>query len=246
MIKKILFLLSALCCWGLPTAKGQGVGVWASADVKFGIAKGLSGYVEGEYRTAKGFYNERWALSAGLDYKLSSFLKASADYSFIDRCVESRYTKKGNTIGTYWQPRHRAGAALAFSYKWKRVTFSLRERYQYTYHTSLYADKYKYDEDTESIVKEKEYVDPKHRHMLRSRIKVDYNIRKSRFSPYVSGEVYNNLTDWYGYSKLRWTAGTEYKVNKKNVLNVFYRYVKSRDAEDADSHVIGIGYEFKL
>lgn len=246
MIKKSLFLLPLLCCWGMSAVKAQGVGLWTSADAKFGLAKGLSAYVGGEYRTVKGFYNERWALSAGLDYKLASCLKLSADYSFIDRCVESRYTKKGNTIGTYWQPRHRAGLALSLSYKWNRVTFSLRERYQYTYHTPLYANKYKYDEGTESIITEKEYIEPKHRHMLRSRLKVDYNIRKSKFTPFVSGEIYNNITAWYGYSKIRCTAGTEYKVNKKNVLSVFYRYVKSHDIEDADGHVIGIGYEFKL
>lgn len=128
---RVILLLAALCM-AAPLLRAQGL--WTSAEMKFRMTKGLSGYVEGEYRTADGLDGtERWAASAGLDYKLSRWLKMTAGYTYIHRHVESRVTKKGNIVSDYWQPRHRASFALTGSYSWNRFTFSLRERYQYTY-----------------------------------------------------------------------------------------------------------------
>ena len=74
---------------GAPVLRAQGL--WTSAGMKFGLAKGLSGYVEGEFRTADGLDGtERWAASAGLDYKLWSWLKMSAGYTYIHKHVEER------------------------------------------------------------------------------------------------------------------------------------------------------------
>ena len=87
---RIILLLAALCM-GAPVLRAQGL--WTSAGMKFGLAKGLSGYVEGEFRTADGLDGtERWAASAGLDYKLWSWLKMSAGYTYIHKHVESRIT----------------------------------------------------------------------------------------------------------------------------------------------------------
>lgn len=211
--------------------------------MKFGIVNNLTGNVEGEYRTQDGFSGtERWTLSAGLDYKLCSFLKLSADYKYIQRHVESWVTKKGNIVSDYWQPRHRAGVALTGSYKWNRFTFSLRERYQYTYRTEQTAAKYDGDDGSQ---KDDEVIEAKSKHVLRSRLKAEYNIRKSGFSPFASCELYNNLSG-FTHEKARYTIGTEYKINKKHSLDMFYRYVDTSDDDDSNRHVIGIGYQFKL
>lgn len=238
---RIAILLLAAVCMAVPTLRAQSL--WTSAEMKFGMAKGLSGYVEGEYRTADGMDGtERWAASAGLDYKLCRWLKMSAGYTYIHRHVESRITKKRNVVAGYWQPRHRASFALTGSYSWNRLTFSLRERYQYTYRMEQTVPKRDGDDGS---AKADELVETSHRHVLRSRLKAEYNIRRSGFTPFASCELYNSLSG-FSYEKTRWTVGTDYKISRHHSVGVFYRYIDRSDDDDTNGHVIGVGYSFRL
>ena len=111
----------------------QAQSLWTSAEMKVKVTKGLNAFVEGEFRTHDGLGStERWAGTIGLDYKALSFLKLTGGYTYIHQHTEQEITKKGNIIPPYWQPKHRAFFAVTGSHKWKRFTFSLRERYQYT------------------------------------------------------------------------------------------------------------------
>lgn len=208
------------------------------------MVKGLTGGVEGEYRTQDGLTGtERWTAAAGLDYKPFNWLKVSAEYKYIQRHVESRTTKKGNVISDYWQPRHRAAFSLTGIYRWSRFTFSLRERYQYTYHTAQSVAKWDGDDGS---AKADEQVEAKSKHILRSRLGVEYNIRKSRFTPFASCEQYNSLSSGFARDKTRWTLGTDCKLCKKHSLSVFYRYVDTADEDESAGNVIGVGYKYKL
>lgn len=82
--------------------------------------------------------------------------------------------------------------------------------------------------------------------MLRSRLEAEYNIRKSRFTPFASYELYNSLSSGFSRDKSRWTVGTDYKFNKRHSLSLFYRYIDTQDDDDPSTHIIGIGYKFKL
>lgn len=235
------FILLTLCMVASATYAQE---LWTSAGMKFGIAKGLTGNVEGEYRTQDGLAGtERWTASAGLDYKPLRWLKLAAEYKYIHRHVESRTTKKGNIVSDYWQPRHRASFSLTGSYRWNRFTFSLRERYQYTYHTEQRVAKWDGDDGS---AKSDELVDAKSKHVLRSRLEAEYNIRKSRFTPFASCELYNSLTSGFDHEKTRWTFGTDYKLNKRHSLSAFYRYVDTTDEDESNRHIIGVGYKFKF
>lgn len=237
---KIIILLAVLC---MAASVLRAQSLWTSVDMKFGLAKGLSGYVEGEFRTVDGLDGtERWAASAGLDYRLCRWLKMSAEYKYIHRHVESRTTRKGNIISDYWQPRHRLSFALTGSYSWNRFSFFLRERYQYTYHTEQAVAKWDGDDGS---AKTDELVGASHKQVLRSRLKAEYNICKSGFTPFVSCELYNSLSG-FTYEKTRWTVGTDYKFNKRHSVSVFYRYIDRSDDDDTNGHVIGVGYSFKL
>lgn len=241
MRKEKIFLLVVSFCMGASTLWGQSL--WTSAEMKFGMAKGLSGYVEGEFRTANRLDGpERWAASMGLDYKLYKWLKMSVGYTYIHKHIESRVTKKGNIVSDYWQPRHRASFTLTGSYSWNHFTFSLRERYQYTYRTEQVVPKWDGDDGS---AKEDELIEASHKHVLRSRLKVEYDIRKSGFTPFASCEVYNSLSG-FTYEKTRWTVGSDYKFNKRHSINMFYRYIDRSDDDDTNGHVIGVGYSFKL
>lgn len=221
----------------------QAQSLWTSAEMKFGLTKGLSGFAEGEFRTSDGMVGtERWTASAGLDYKPLKWLKMSAGYKYIHRHMESRITRKGNVVAGYWQPRHRTSFSLTGSCSWNRFTFSLRERYQYTYSTEQSVAKWDGDDGS---AKTDELIEASHKHVLRSRLKVEYNIRKSGFTPFASCEIYNSMSG-FSYEKMRWTLGADYKFNKHHSLSAFYRYIHQSDDDDPNGHVIGIGYSFKL
>lgn len=241
MRKVRILLLLAVLCLVTPSLRSQSL--WTSAEMKSALAKSLSGHVGGEFRTLDGIGGtERWTVSAGLDYKPWKWLKMSAEYKYIHRHVESRITKKGNIVSEYWQPRHRASFSLTGSYSWNRFTFSFRERYQYTYRTEQTVAKWDGDDGS---AKADELIEASHKHVLRSRLKAEYNIRKSGFTPFASCELYNSLSG-LTYEKTRWTVGTDYKFNKHHSVSVFYRYIDRSDDDDTNSHVIGVGYTFKL
>lgn len=218
-------------------------GIWTSIGVKKALVSNLNGEVEAEFRTRDGFGDvDRWTLSAGLDYKIFSFLKVDAGYKYIRNHHENETTQKGNYIPAYWQNKHRVYLSLTGKVRWDRLEFSLRERYQYTHRAALSVPKY----DDEGFRVSDEEITGKGKHVLRSRVQVEWNIRRSSFTPYVSCELFNSLSDDWEYEKTRLTVGTQYKINKRNAFNVFYLYQDESDEDEASGHAIGIGYTYRF
>ena len=235
----VAFLTVVIIC---PALRAQSL--WTSVEMKTTVAQGLNAFAEGEFRTHDGLSStERWSGTIGMDYKALPFLKLTGGYTYIHQQTEQKITQKGNIIPPYWQPKHRVFFAVTGNYEWKRFTFSLRERYQYTYREEQYVPKF--DEDG-ITPKDDEWVESKGKHILRSRLEVEYNIRKSKFKPFASYEIYNSLSDGFAVDKARYTIGSDYKFNKKHSVSLFYRYIDKTDDDEASGHVIGIGYKFKL
>lgn len=245
-MKKIILFTACIClqlCTGLQ-AQSDGFGIWSSTEVKKKIIPGLDASLEGEFRTRDGVKDvERWAVSPSLSYRLFPFLNASLGYSYINKRVEAETTKKGNYIPAYWSPRHRFSASLTGSCTWNRLEFSLRERFQFTRRTALSVPKYDGDDGSR---KADEIISAKSKNMLRSRLQVAWNLRKSPFTPYASCELYQNMNEGWSVKKTRWTVGTEYKVNKKHSFDLYYRYQDHEDDDETNGHVLGIGYKFKF
>ena len=174
--------------------------------------------------------------------------------------------KHKNVDAAYWTARHRATASLTGSFKLGRFKFALRERYQYTYRMPSQCDRvrwyydpfhnlmpddipeYYLDEDPESddysyMTDEKA---AKSDHKLRTRLSVDYDIKKCPFAPFAEIEIYNELDNAFAFDKIRYTVGTEYKINKKNKLKAYYRYQDSADIDEVGGHVLGLGYAFEF
>jgi hypothetical protein len=216
--------------------------LWTSAEAKARLARGLNVYAEGEYRTADGMdATERWAGSLGVDYRLIKPLKIGAGYTYIHQRQAESYTRKGNVISAYWQPKHRWHLDVTGSLRTGRLLWSLRERYQLTHRTAQSVAKY----DSDGSAKSDEQIEAQNKQVLRSRLQAEYLIGKSRFRPYASAEVYNALDEGFDYTKSRFTLGTEYKLNKQHELDVFYRYIHKDDSDEGAGHVIGVGYTFK-
>ncbi len=193
-------------------------------DGKLGKMFGYS--IGEELRMQNSFQTmERSSTSLGVDFKPFSFLKVGATYELMYQQYEKRNVWQ-------WEWRQRAHLSLTGYCSPGRWNFSLRERLQSTFRES------------------KNWENPKI--YLRSRFQAEYDIRKSHFTPYASAEMYYTLfpskAKDAGMNRWRFLGGCEYKLDKRNRLDFFYRYTlyTSDDRDDANGHFIGIAYTHKL
>ena len=227
--------------------EGRDFGLWMTVGVEKKINKKWSVGAEFEYRLkdnieeGKGWGTpSRWNIAVEADYKPLSWLKFDAGYKFMrDHALPEWKEKSQEETEAYWGTKHRVFASATASYKWQNVKFALRERWQYTYRCEV--PDVTYDWDTDEL----EPVKAKGKHVSRTRLQISYDKRKAWYEPYVSAEMYLGK----GLEKMRYTAGCEFKINKHNIFDVFYRYQdirKDDNYNDRDSHILGIGYKFRF
>lgn len=197
---------------------------FGSGEVSYKFNKRLQASLGQEVRLADGFSSMlRSATSAGLSWRFNKYLKASGGYLFI---YQNRYEDG-------WEKRNRFYAQLTAQYKLGRFIFSLRERYQTTYRVGVSA--------TSTRANPKMY--------LRSRVMCELDIQKSKFSPYLSAEYYNTINDPQKneLTKIRYSLGTNLKLDKKSSINLYFRYVTEKDDDDVEgSNIIGLSYSFNI
>lgn len=234
-------VLSAICAL---TRSAEAQALWLDAGASKTWAKKYTVGVNAQYRTTDSFKStDRWEVGAEVAWKPIKWLKVGADYGFMYTHRPERETRKGNFVEDYWQPRHRVGVNLTGSVKFGRFDLSLRERWQYTRQQGVNAHKFGPDGEDKGY----EYIPVKNKHVLRSRLKLEWGIKKKcPFTPYVSAEIYNSLNNAFSVSKMRYTAGCDYKINRHNAVGLYYRFVDSFDAGDKNLNVIGLEYSFKL
>ena len=272
--KRTYILLAAAICAINAMAQSDDFGMdfSLSAEKKLNKTFGIS--VEAEARTQDNTSKmDRWSAGASIDAKLyegTTFsVKAFAGWEYMwthklgekkdkydtytsmtpeGEVTVSEYEGYNETL-PYWRDRHRTslGASASFEPN-KRWTFRLKETVQYSHYAKATATKNKFrlNDDGDPYMKssESDTKRPKDRTILRSKIETEYNIRHCPLNPYVSAEYGCGLD--YTASKWKFTAGTDYKINKKNSLTAFYRYQTEDDDEDPNGHIIGIGYKIKL
>lgn len=79
---------------------------------------------------------------------------------------------------------------------------------------------------------------------LRYKAFVSYNIKNCKATPYVAAEAFHQLGDNLLY-KMRYTAGLEYKLFKKNYLDLSYKF-DYYQTEYKNKHIVTLGYKFKF
>ena len=235
-----LLLLSACVCGAW--ADDTGMGLELSAEKK--ITKGFSAEVEGEFRTQDGVSDrERWSLGAGLEYKWNKWLKSDVGYTFIHRHY-TEAVKTKNVHKEYDSPRHRAYVSLSGNWKLPaHLELSLRERYQYTYETEQFVERYSIATGERASDK---VVGDESEHLFRSRLMLKWSRKKSAWSPYAHVEMLNDLQDGLSLDQMRYTVGTDYKLNKQNSIGVAYRYKDKSDKDDAKGHLFSLKYSYKF
>ena len=220
---KILFFTASLLTIHTLSAQDD-LGSSLSADITKRIIPGLNLSLEEDFRLRDNLSEvDRFSTTLELSYKPWKFLKLGGAYNLINYNHET----KG------WEVRHRYYFFATGSYRINRFTVSLRERFQSTYRVGV--------KETSKRANPKLY--------LRSRLEVEYDIRNCKFEPFASVELYNTLNDPQGnkMNKLKYTAGSKYKLNKRNSLQLYYRYVNFKDDDEGNGkHMIGLGYSYKL
>lgn len=218
---------------------------------------------------------ERFAVGADVEYKFCKFLKASVGYKFIRNNNPETTTEEINMklngvdydtkevkqTASYWDSRHRAFASVTGDIDFGHFNVSLREMYQYTHINEASAMRtirtYEnfdnvydgvpvwYDDPDDPIETKPKVFKAKDKHILRSRLKVDYSKKKFPLSPYASVEFFNDLS----LKKTRFSIGTDWKINKKHTLGLSYFYQAFANDDDDDelgTHVISLDYKIKF
>ena len=224
-MNKFLLILSGLLWFVAPmvSAQDSDFGIWTSLEVKKKIFPGFDASFEGEFRTRNDVGTiDRWSAGVDLSYSINSYLKLGGAYNLINYNHPKRE----------WEVGHRYSFYATGSYVWNRIELSLREKYQQTYRVGV--------SETASRANPKK--------IMRSRLQLAYNLPKSKLTPYTSVEFYHTLNNPQGndLEKTRYTLGTEYKINKRSKLDLFYRYQSETDDEEDDGHVFGLGYSLKF
>lgn len=215
------------------------------------VAKNLSLEASVQLRLKNDFATvDRMVTSVGLTYEPIKYLNFGVDYVLIN----------SHEVGHWEKPRHRINVNVEGNVKAGRFAFSLRERVQTTFRTDS--------------VNRYEKMNPEL--MLRSRFKVEYSIRHSRWTPYVMFELNNTLnapkvvanykefplTNDNYVARYRAGVGAKLRIDRNNRLDFYYYFdydrgynidykgnkgdLKGYIQENEYRHIFGISYKFKL
>ena len=248
-MEKRLIIAFLLASFFMPShAQGDDFAVWTEANVEKKINSRWS--VEGgaELRTRDNSKEiDRWSVGAEASYKFTDWLKFSAGYMLID---DHRYklNDKGTKYADFWGLRHRVNVSLTASQSFGDLSVSLRERWQYTYRPEMTVARYWLDTNERKDRYEDEYADDhtysgKGKSVWRNRLMLKYKLTRT-FRPYANVE--SSVAS--GIEKMRYGVGTEIRLNKHHSLDAKYIYQRyyDDDADEANCHILGVGYTYKF
>lgn len=199
----------------------SGPSTWVELEFSKKIVKNLKVEFNPELRLLGGFEMDSYILEGGLSYKLHKHLTLAGYYRY-----ENEWKYK-NSTGAY--KGQVAANRLAFDaksgFELKRLNFQFRVRY------TNGAD---FDQTTNDKAS-----------YFRYRAKMDYDVKGSKFVPFISVEAFHDLI-LKTVDKMRYTAGLAYAINKNNEVGLFYRLQDYSEANKTSMNIIGIGYSLKF
>lgn len=219
-----LFGTLILCCFtSFSYGQEKDFELWTSVGVSKKISKKFSVALKEDVR----FYNNASNLKTNFtqlsaSYKLQKYISIGLAYRFAN--------KKEYDFSTTHQ--HLFISDLKVKHNYKRLGFAYRLRYQRKY-TSINT------EENGTIPAT----------YLRHRWTAKYSIRKSRFAPYASFELFQDMDyiDRYYQKKQRYTIACTYESKNKNETTVFFTFQREMNqANPMQSGILGIKYNFSL
>ena len=240
LVRRMVALIIIAQCSLINAYAGDDFGIWGETRAEKGLGTRWNVGAEMTFRSRDNLKSsDRWDFGIDASYKIAPWLKATAGYALL-----KDHNYKENTDGTiyadYWGTRHRFNVSLTSSVTWNQFTFSLRERWQYTYRPEKTVQRYY--TDTGDDAGEKVFRG-KGKKVWRNRMQVKMKLSKV-FRPYVNAESYVATS----LEKMRYNVGTEIVLDKHNSFDVKYLYQHQCGKGDGepDRHVIDIGYTYKF
>ena len=115
----------------------------------------------------------------------------------------------------------------------KRFTFEARLRYQYSFNQIRSTD---YNSEFDQAI--------------RLKPEVEYNIKKSIFSPVIGAEFFYNPVynpKGFEFSKIRFSAGTKINLSGPHGISIKYQVDKATDSYSPGAkHVMSVSYAYKI
>lgn len=219
----MIFALSAVLLPTFALAQTSDVGGIATVGLTTKLGRNFGAKVEQEVRFNNNFTSfDRTLTSVALDYTLiKKTLKAQIDYDFIYQ----------NQI-QFYEVRHRASAALAYSFALNSFEFDLKTRGQ-----SIWRD------DARGNYK----VNPKL--VWRNKIECAYAIFGSPIKPFVSAEMFCPLNNPRGFfmDGYRLVAGAKYRISTHVSIEPFVRFDQEIQQKNPKRIFYGgFGWTYKL
>jgi len=223
-VKFVLLLMSLLITPSIVHSQTDDFGGIGSVSVSKNIGTFTSLSLEQELRMDRQLSSvSRSSTSVSADFTIARrLLKAELDYILM-------YRRNSNERYEY---RHRFTAGFVGQYRIDRIALKLRTRGQATLRDEMRGD-YGFN--------------PKY--VWRNRLAIEYNIRKSPFTPYISGEIFTPINGKQGFfmDSYRLIGGTEYKLSKKSSLDFQIRFDKDVQIAEPKSIIWGgIGWNYSF
>lgn len=169
---------------------------------------------------------ERNVTSIGLDYSFfERRLKVGGYYAFL--YLYNDDAPKYNDAPRF-EARHRYYFNLSYKETINRWTFSWRGRWQVT-HRDETIGQYK--------------INPKQ--ILKNKFQIEYSIWGRPWKPFISCDLYSDLNNPDGnyLTRIRYQAGTSWRLNRTDYLNFFARYDQYIDRRESGVIALGVGYK---
>ena len=230
IITRLLFaalLLLLIFLSNTSFAQEKDAALWTAIGINKDFSKKINAEAEIGYRLNNNMQIfEKAYIEAGVSYRFNRFFKISADY---------RYENKNNFIEDYVSERNRF--VIAWQNRFKTDNFRF-------YWTIKYQHKFTDNYEANGVYIEYDY-------HLRNKFKIEYNKKKSDFTPYLFYESYTpldyNSVFRYGFDQHRFQFGTDYKITKKHEVNLFFMYVTDIKAKaNLQEFIYGIEYHLSL
>lgn len=202
-------------------------GLWSTLTIQHEIKDNLILTLDQEFRMRENYTQiNLFYTNLGVAYKINKNWKIEPSIRHIDKF------RADGTVSF----RNRFSLDINFKTKFKIITFTQRARYQTEFQDYYSSKKGKLNEQ-----------------FLRYKLNAEYNT-KGKLTPYLAVELryqisvpgkdaqFNGL--WH---RIRYIGGLEYKLNKKNIVNLYYVIQNEFNiSPPEDNFITGISYTFKI
>ena len=194
---------------------------WIEMGFSKKVVRNLKVEFNPELRLFGDFKMDTYILEGGLSYKLHKYLTLAGYYRY-----ENAWDYK-NSTGAY------KGQVAS-----KRIAFDAKSGFELNRFDFQFRLRYTNGADFDQTTDDKASY-------FRYRAKIDYDIKGSKFVPYVSFEAFHDLI-LGNFDKVRYTGGLSYNLNNNNELSLFYRLQDYSEVGKESLDIIGIGYGLKF